>query len=58
VWWVVSIFHIGENCGTISLRRRFEKDLRAMDKRQLELIKMFLLLQRERGRRKEILGGT
>jgi hypothetical protein len=55
----VSIFHIGADCETISLRRRFGKDLKAMDKRDMELMKrMTLLLQRARGRRKEILGGT
>jgi hypothetical protein len=54
----MNIFHIGAYCGMISLRRRFGKDLKAMDRRQMEVMKMFLLFQRERGRRKEILGGT
>jgi hypothetical protein len=49
----------GADCGTISLRRRSKKDLRAVDRRQMELMKrMLLLLQRARGRRKEIPGGT
>jgi hypothetical protein len=50
VWWVVSIFQIGVDCGTISLGRRFGKDLRAMDRRKMELMKMLLLLQRAKGR--------
>jgi hypothetical protein len=55
----VSIFQIGGDCETISLRRRSEKDLRAVDIREMELMKrMLLLLQRARGRRKEISGGT
>jgi hypothetical protein len=56
VWWVVNIFQIGVDCGMISLRRRSRKDLRAVDKRHMELMRMFLLLQRER--RKEVSGGT
>jgi hypothetical protein len=55
----VSIFQIGADCGTISLRRIFEKDLRVVDRRKMVLMKrMFLLLQRARARRKEISGGT
>jgi hypothetical protein len=55
----MSIFQIGADCGTISLRRRFGKDLREVDIRQMELMKrMLFLLQRARGRRKEIPGGT
>jgi hypothetical protein len=42
VWWVVSIFQIGAEFGTISLRRISEKDLRAMDIRYMELMRMFL----------------
>jgi hypothetical protein len=56
VWWVVSIFYIGADSGTISLRRRSEKDLRAVEKKQMELMRMLLLLQR--ARRKEVPGGT
>jgi hypothetical protein len=40
----------------ISLRRRSEKDIRVVNKRQMELMRMFLLLQRER--RKEVPEGT
>jgi hypothetical protein len=40
----------------ISLRRRSRKDLRVMERRQMELMRMFLLLQK--ARRKEVLGGT
>jgi hypothetical protein len=56
VWWVVSIFQIGADCGNISLRRRSMKDLIVMDRRQMELMRMFLLLQRERI--KEVTGWT
>jgi hypothetical protein len=52
----MSIFQIGGDCGMISLRRRFGKDLRAVEKRQMELMRMFLLLQRSRT--KEVSGGT
>jgi hypothetical protein len=51
----MSIFHIGVDHGTISFRRRFEKDIRAVDRRQMELMRMLLLLQRER--RKEVREG-
>jgi hypothetical protein len=55
----VSIFHIREDRGIISLSRRSRKDLRAVDRREMELMKrMLLLFQRERGRKKEIPGGT
>jgi hypothetical protein len=55
----VNIFQIRVDYGMISLRRRFKKDLRAMDIREMELMKgMLLLLQRARGRRKEFPGGT
>jgi hypothetical protein len=40
----------------ISLRRRSRKDLRAMDKIHMELMRMFLLLQI--ARRREVPGGT
>jgi hypothetical protein len=56
VWWVVSIFHIGVDYGMISLKRRSRKDLRVVERRQMELMRMLLLLQTER--RKEVLGGT
>jgi hypothetical protein len=56
VWWVVSIFHIGVDCGTISLRRKSEGNLVEMVRRKTKLRRMFLLLQRIR--RKEIVGGT
>jgi hypothetical protein len=56
VWWVLSIFQIEADCGMILLRRRSGKDLKAVDRRQMELMRMLLLLQR--GRRKEVLGGT
>jgi hypothetical protein len=39
VWWVENIFQTRADCGTISLRRRYRKDLRAMDKREMELIR-------------------
>jgi hypothetical protein len=52
----MSIFQIGVDCGTISLGRRSGKDLIAVDRRQMELTRMFLLLQR--ARRKEVLGWT
>jgi hypothetical protein len=43
----------------ISLRRTSGKDLRVVDKREMELMeRMLLLLQRARGKRKEIPGGT
>jgi hypothetical protein len=55
----MSIFHIGADYGMISLRRRSGKDLRAVDIREMELMKRMLLsLQRASGRRKEIPGGT
>jgi hypothetical protein len=41
LWWVVSIFQIGADCGTISLRRRSGKDLREVD---MELMKMLLCI--------------
>jgi hypothetical protein len=56
VWWVLSIFQIGADCGMISLRRRSGKDLREVDKIHMEIMRMLLLLQRER--RKEVTGGT
>jgi hypothetical protein len=37
-------------------RRRFRKDLKVVNIRQMELMRMFLLLQR--ARRKEVLEGT
>jgi hypothetical protein len=52
----MSIFQIGVDSGTISLRRRSGRDLRAVDRRQMELRRMLLLLQR--ARRKEIPRGT
>jgi hypothetical protein len=55
----MSIFHIGADCVTISLRRRYGKHLRAVDRMEMEPMKrMLLLLQRARGRRKEIPRGT
>jgi hypothetical protein len=53
VWWDVSIYQIGADCGMISLRRRSEKDLRAVNRRHTKLMRMLLLLQR--ARRKEVL---
>jgi hypothetical protein len=52
----MSIYQIGADCGMISLKRRSEKDLRAVNKRQTEMMRMLLLLQR--ARRKEVLEGT
>jgi hypothetical protein len=42
--------------GQISLGRRSEKDLKAVDRRQMELMRMLFSMQR--ARRKEVLGGT
>jgi hypothetical protein len=56
LWWDVSIYHIGVDFGMISLRRRSEKDIKAVNIRQTELMRMFLLLQR--AIRKEFLEGT
>jgi hypothetical protein len=50
------LYHIGADCGMISLRRRSKKDLRAVNRRQMELMRMLLLLQR--ARRKEVPEGT
>jgi len=58
VWWVGIIFQIGLDYGTTSLRRRSGWDLKVVDRRKTELMRMLLLQQRARGRRKGVLGGT